>query len=148
MEGIELRARRVAFGLSVAEAARLLDVNEKHWRDWEAGRRPVPVGVAESMLEFSETVLDGIDAAVEAAERAIEETGQPPMIFAYKTIEAFERAGGEAKYGVPWSGHTAIAGLTLLACQLNGIDTRLRGIHHADAMLSELEKDWEHERNK
>lgn len=128
MEGIELRARRVAFGLSVAEAARLCEHSAKHWRDWEAGRRPVPDSVADAMRALSHQYEEAIWKALQLAD-ARGDTDEPIPLFAFKTIEAFENAGGEDHYGLPWSGHTALVGLTLISLELDEIPAYIHGIH-------------------
>lgn len=132
MEGIELRARRVALGLSVAEAARLAALSEKHWREWEAGRSRVPQHAAEAMRELYNTVSERIVEALDAVEAAYDETGEPVPLFAYKTIEAFDKAGGESRYGLPWSAHTALVGLILVVCEVDELPAYIHGIHHND----------------
>lgn len=132
MEGIELRARRVALGLSVAEAARLTGQNKKRWREWEAGRSRVPDRAAEQMRELYASICVRIDEALTRAEAAYDETGEPVVLFAYKTIEAFEKSGGEPRHGLPWSAYTALVGLVLIACDLDEIPAYIHGIHHAD----------------
>ena len=43
--GAVLQALRLRLGLSIAEASRLLEVNNRTFQRWERGVKPVPPGV-------------------------------------------------------------------------------------------------------
>jgi transcriptional regulator with XRE-family HTH domain len=44
MEGAELKALRKKLGLSLAQAARQVEVSPRTWARWEAGDQPIPEG--------------------------------------------------------------------------------------------------------
>lgn len=56
MTGPELKALRKQLGLSLAQAARQVEVSPRTWARWEAGDQPIPEG---AMKLFR--LLNGID---------------------------------------------------------------------------------------
>ena len=125
MKSVEMRARRVTLGLSVGEVARLCGQNMKHWRDWEAGRRDIPPQAAHALRDLCAQYAAAVDEAAALAEAKHERDGEPARLVIHAQIESFERAGGEAFYGVPWSGHSALVGLCQFVLELDGIPCEL-----------------------
>lgn len=73
MRGSEVRAARLALGLSNTELAERLGVRADTLRRWESGRDPVPYGVPGELRAITEARLDDITAL--AAQLAHRGTG-------------------------------------------------------------------------
>ena len=56
MTSTELHAIRTSHGLSLADTAHILGVNERTVRRWESGTSPIPAGVAAEVLAINETI--------------------------------------------------------------------------------------------
>lgn len=56
MTSTELHTIRTSHGLSLADAAHILGVNERTVRRWESGTSPIPAGVAAEVLAINETI--------------------------------------------------------------------------------------------
>lgn len=55
MKGAELKSLRVRFHLSVAKAARQVEVNPRNWTRWESGSRAVPDAIVKLFKMINET---------------------------------------------------------------------------------------------
>lgn len=55
MTGAELKALRVQFDLSIAKAARQVEVNARTWSRWESGSRAVPDSIVKLFKLINET---------------------------------------------------------------------------------------------
>lgn len=121
--GIEVRARRLALGLSQQELAAMLDCGQSAVSGWEQGkgqpRDPVQV---DSVLAAAEDAIE--DAAADMMEATLDQLGVDPE-------DSTELAGARVQFSPP-VGTGLPADLGLVACARLLVELREAG---ADARL-------------
>ena len=128
-----MRARREAMGLSTRALAHALDINPKKLMEMEAGSRPIPDGLADDLRhmygDWVAAVEANVDNAIGIAEELAASRGAEPArmdFYVYGSKDEFEAAGGRAKYGTGWAGHTQYVATTALLVEAEGIAVAIR----------------------
>ena len=86
MKGTELHRLRNDLGLSIAEAARQVEVSERTWLRWERDTKPIPQG-AIKLLRLLNKRGEGIDVEVVTLARKVEEIEMEVVTLARKAEE-------------------------------------------------------------
>lgn len=101
LDGGEILARRKALGLSLADLARLLDVEKRSLTRWEQGRKAVPLafGVAvgealDALEDLRDEMVDAMAATLEIGQE-LEGTGQVSLRV-FRSDEEYWAADEEA----------------------------------------------------
>jgi DNA-binding XRE family transcriptional regulator len=103
--GVELKAGRELLGLGPEAAAELLDVSDRTYRAWEAGKRPIPHRVRDELaqrIEQTWTIVDRIRDALKELSASAGPDDLPPAVVAYRGDKDYRRAHPRAPLTARW----------------------------------------------
>jgi len=78
----EFKTLREALGLSISTLVRVIDVDERTLRKWESGKKKLPQGVIDSLIDVDTLVDQTVDSLFED----IKQTGDSTAVL-YRFIE-------------------------------------------------------------